>query len=111
MYYNLADPSSTTDIKKNAKLVNEKRSIGVDTSIEKGMTWGSYQLQFVFENENGREVHAKGSLHLKPKIYEGIAVSFAQTATWKSPDEYQVSDGWPVVFEALNTNQNPVIHL
>jgi hypothetical protein len=84
VYYNLADPSATTDIKKGAALVNEKKSIAVDTSIQKDMAWGSYQLLFVVENQDG---------------------------TWKSPAEYQVSEGWPVVFEALNTNQNPVIHL
>lgn len=111
VYYNLADPSATTDIKKSAALVNEKKSIAVDTSIQKDMAWGSYQILFVVENADGKEVYIRASLHLKPKIYEGIAVSFAQTATWKSPAEYQVSEGWPVVFEALNTNQNPVIHL
>jgi len=111
VYYNLADPSAITDIKKSAALVNEKKSIAVDTSIQKDMAWGSYQILFAVENADGKEVYIRASLHLKPKIYEGIAVSFAQTATWKSPAEYQVSEGWPVVFEALNTNQNPVIHL
>lgn len=68
------------------------------------MTWGSYQLLFVVENDNGKEVYIKGSLHFKPKIYEEIAVSFAQTASLKTPDEYQATSGWPVEFEALNTN-------
>ena len=33
LYYNLAEPTKTVDIKKSVKLVNEKASIALETKI------------------------------------------------------------------------------
>ena len=48
---------------------------------------------------------------LKTMIYKDAAAHIAQLEGWDSPTVYQYSEGYPQIFQQLNTNDFPVLHI
>jgi hypothetical protein len=75
------------------------------------MKWTNYQLSFTLETQNGGISHVTRSFQIKPQIYEEAAVSITQNGSWESPSEFQHAGDYPVVFEPVNTDTKPVLHI
>lgn len=76
------------------------------------MALGAYALKFEFEPASGSlSVLSTKTFFVKVTVYEEMVVHFSQLTGWNPPEEYQVASGFPVVFNQLNTNDHPVLHM
>lgn len=76
------------------------------------MKWDSYALKFELEPASGSStVYATKTFLVKTMIFQDMAVHASQLAAWTPPEEYQVASGFPVVFNPMNTNDQPILHM
>ena len=78
------------------------------------MAWASYALKFELESEAAGPsltVYVTKTFTLKTMIFQEVAVHAGQTNSWNPPTAYPVSDGYPVAFPPLNTNDHPIVHI
>lgn len=66
---------------------------------------------FEFENANQQTIFVNKTVEVKTSIIEELGVQFVQNNNKAAPEKYQVADGYPVEFSALNTNENPYLHI
>ena len=100
------------DATSSAKLERDGQSVLVTFDNIKDMKWTSYALRFELEAESAPgSVYVTKTFMLKTMIYKDAAVHFAQLEGWDAPTVYQYSDGYPVVFQQLNTNDFSVLHV
>lgn len=74
------------------------------------MKWASYAIKFEV-NEAGNVHYLTKTFVVKAQIFEQVSTSFAQTANWDYPAKYQVSSGFPVQFDQLDSNKYPIVHV
>jgi len=64
-----------------------------------------------FEGASGGLILINKTFEVKTTIVEEIGVSLSQNNQKAAPDSYQFDKGYPREFNALNTNENPNLHL
>lgn len=105
----LDDKTKTEDITTKAKIVGQKVEVSFDNVVE--MKWAPYAMKFQVKNEAGKTFYLTKTFIVKAQIFEQVSTSFAQTANWDYPEKYQVSSGFPVQFNQLNSNKYPIVHI
>ena len=75
------------------------------------LPWTTHLVMFELEGSSGSKIYVNKTFEIKTSIVEEIGVTVAQSGSKSSPDKYQVSDGYPIEFSAMNTNDNPYLHL
>lgn len=109
-YYQIDDPETVTSCESSTKLTNGGKTVEVEFGDLIDMKWTSYQVQFTLETASDVS-HVTKSFQIKPKIFEEAAVSVTQNGSWESPTEFQHDGRYPVVFEPVNTDSKPVLHI
>lgn len=95
------------------KITNGGKSIEVTFKNIAEMKWTSYAIKFEYKTAaSGNDYVTESKTFLvRTMIFENAAVAFSQTDKFSSPDKYQVFQGYPMVFPALNTNSFPYLHI
>jgi hypothetical protein len=75
------------------------------------MKWASYAIKFHFKSIFLMDNYITKTFVVKTQIFETVSTSFAQTANWDYPEKYQVSSGFPVQFDQLDSNKYPIVHI
>ena len=106
------------DDKTKKEDITPKASIEGNTIVVKfgnivDMKWAAHAIKFQLRSTEypKAELHVVKTFVIKAQIYEQVATSFAQTAGWDYPEKYQVSSGFPVQFNQLNSNKYPIVHI
>ena len=108
-----AGANQEEDVTSSAKLERDGQQVLVSFENVADMKWTSYALRFELEADStpGSTVYVTKTFMLKTMIYKDAAVHFAQLEGWDAPTVYQYSEGYPVVFQQLNTNDFSVLHV
>jgi len=101
-----------TDIKANVQFQDEGKVV---VKFEKkeiaDMPWTSHIIRFEFEANSGASVFVTKTFEIKTTIVQEVGVTVTQNNNFNAPDHYQFKSGYPKDFNALNTLENPYLHL
>lgn len=75
------------------------------------MPWTSHIVRFEFEANGGASVFVTKTFEIKTKIVQELGVTVSQNNEHNAPDHYQFKSGYPRDFNALNTLENPYLHI
>ena len=101
------------DITPLAKLESENSLIKIEFKKEEviNLPWTSHMILFQLEGASGSPIFVNKTFEVKTSIVEEIGVTVTQSSSKSSPNKYQVMDGYPLEFSAMNTNENPYLHM
>lgn len=102
----------TTDATGKVKVADEGKVTVEFTKKEVAdLPWTSHLIMFEFEGASGSSIHINKTFEVKTTIVEEMGVSVSQNDQKSAPDHYQFDKGYPREFNALNTNENPYLHI
>ena len=105
----LDDKTMIENITSSAKIVGKDVEVSFNNIVD--MKWASYAIKFHVKNDKGGDIYLTKTFVVKTQIFETVSTSFAQTANWDYPAKYQVSSGYPVQFDQLDSNKYPIVHI
>ena len=104
--------AKVTDITKNTKLNGESK-IDVDLKgvDQNELLQSSNLIIFEFDGTSGSKIFVNKTFDVKMKLSDNIGAKLSQNNKKLLPQHFQFDGGYPRDFNALNTNDNPYLHL
>lgn len=99
------------DVTDKAKLNGDSK---IDVSlkgIDADLGTSSSLLAFEIDGSSGSKIHVNKTFEIKMKLSKDIEAKVSQNNKKQVPMHFQFEKGYPRDFNALNTNDNPYLHV